>query len=108
MKALLSGVPMVLTPLGRDQPGVSAARAEALGVAIVVPLEQLSVRTLRAAIHEVSTEARYRERGRQVALRLRRTEWNVLACQNVEQFVRRSRAQRSSHGRARMGEDVRP
>ena len=36
MKALWEGRPMVLTPWGRDQPGV-AARAHALGVAEIVP-----------------------------------------------------------------------
>jgi Glycosyltransferase family 28 C-terminal domain len=36
MRALRHGVPMVLVPWGRDQPGV-AARAEALGVAALVP-----------------------------------------------------------------------
>jgi UDP:flavonoid glycosyltransferase YjiC (YdhE family) len=36
MKALWEGRPMVLMPWGRDQPGV-AARAQALGVAAVVP-----------------------------------------------------------------------
>jgi len=35
MKALYHGVPMILVPWGRDQPGV-AARAEALGVATVI------------------------------------------------------------------------
>jgi UDP:flavonoid glycosyltransferase YjiC (YdhE family) len=38
MKAIRYGVPMVLVPWGRGQPGV-AARADALGVAAVVPRE---------------------------------------------------------------------
>jgi UDP:flavonoid glycosyltransferase YjiC (YdhE family) len=49
MKALWYGRPMVLVPWGRDQPGV-AARAEALGVAQVVPREEASADRLRAAI----------------------------------------------------------
>ena len=48
-KALQFGVPMVLVPWDRDQPGV-AARAEALGVARVVARDALTPKTLAAAI----------------------------------------------------------
>ena len=49
MKALWHGRPMVLIPWNRDQPGV-AARAEALGVAEVVPCEQATPETIGAAV----------------------------------------------------------
>ena len=49
MKALWHGRPMVLVPWGRDQPGV-AARAEALGVARIVPRESCTGKALTAAI----------------------------------------------------------
>lgn len=49
MKALWHGVPMVLVPWGRDQPGV-AARAERLGVAIVLQRQETSADSLGAAI----------------------------------------------------------
>jgi len=49
MKALWYGRPMVLVPWGRDQPGV-AARAEALGVAKVVPRDEADVDSLAAAV----------------------------------------------------------
>jgi len=49
MKALWQGRPMVLIPWGRDQPGV-AARAQALGVAEVVPCAQATAETIRAAV----------------------------------------------------------
>src|SRR5438309_10526716 len=49
MKALWHATPMVLVPWGRDQPGV-AARAQALGVAEVVPCAQATAETIRAAV----------------------------------------------------------
>jgi UDP:flavonoid glycosyltransferase YjiC (YdhE family) len=49
MKALWHGRPMVLVPWGRDQPGV-AARAEALGVARIVPRESSTAEALADAI----------------------------------------------------------
>ena len=70
MKALWHGRPMVLVPWGRDQPGV-AARAEALGVARIVPRELATGEALAAAIdstlqdqtmHEAATDHRHRLR----------------------------------------------
>ncbi len=49
MKALWGGVPMVLVPWTRDQPGV-AARAECLGVAKVVRRQELSEESLRQTV----------------------------------------------------------
>src|SRR2546430_1453640 len=54
MKALWQGRPMVLIPWGRDQPGV-AARAEALGVAEVVPCAEASAETIGAAVRRSLT-----------------------------------------------------
>ena len=51
MKAIYHGVPMVLVPWGRDQPGV-AARADKLGVAQIVEREDLNKESLERAIHE--------------------------------------------------------
>ncbi|MEO8284980.1 MAG: nucleotide disphospho-sugar-binding domain-containing protein [Chloroflexota bacterium] len=70
MKSLLYGVPMVLVPWSRDQFGV-AARAEALGAAVVVPRESLSVHTMAEAIDLVLHEPRYRWAAEAEARRLR-------------------------------------
>jgi UDP:flavonoid glycosyltransferase YjiC (YdhE family) len=51
MKALWQGKPMVLIPWGRDQPGV-AARAQALGVAEVVPRAEATAETIGAAVRK--------------------------------------------------------
>jgi UDP:flavonoid glycosyltransferase YjiC (YdhE family) len=69
-KALYFGVPMVLVPWGRDQPGV-AARAEALGVAHVVEPDALTPGTLAGAIRAVLENPSYRERAGYHGERLR-------------------------------------
>lgn len=58
MKSLLYGVPMVLVPWSRDQFGV-AARAESMGVALVVPKETLTTHVMAEAIHTVLNNPEY-------------------------------------------------
>lgn len=85
MKALLHGVPMVLIPWGRDQPGV-AARAEHLGVAKVVAREQLTEERLADAIQFVLADQRIRETVSDTAGRLRTQNPVVAACELLEQI----------------------
>jgi UDP:flavonoid glycosyltransferase YjiC (YdhE family) len=73
MKALWHGRPMVLVPWGRDQPGV-AARAAALGTAVVVPREQADESTLRAAIEQVRGGPEFATRASEHGARLRATD----------------------------------
>jgi UDP:flavonoid glycosyltransferase YjiC (YdhE family) len=84
MKGLWSGVPMVLVPWGRDQPGV-AARAGRLGVARIVEPSQLE--TIGSAIDEVLDDAAYRLAAREHGRRLRATDPITRACDLVEQSV---------------------
>jgi UDP:flavonoid glycosyltransferase YjiC (YdhE family) len=65
-KCLRYGVPMVLMPWDADQPGV-AARAEAIGVARVVPRSQVTPEAVTEAVGEVLDTDRYRERAAEVA-----------------------------------------
>ena len=83
MKALWHGVPMVLVPWGRDQPGV-AARARRLGVAIVIPREGLGADAVAAAVTEVTTNPAYREAARRHSARLRLTDPVAVACEALE------------------------
>jgi UDP:flavonoid glycosyltransferase YjiC (YdhE family) len=83
MKALWYGVPMVLVPWGRDQPGV-AARAEHLGVARVVGCEQLSVDLLSEAITQVLEDRRYHERAQAISRRLQAQAPVATACGLIE------------------------
>jgi UDP:flavonoid glycosyltransferase YjiC (YdhE family) len=73
MKALWNGKPMVLIPWGRDQPGV-AARAQALGVAEVVPRTSATVESIGTAINQVLGSNSMRERAVSYSARLRATD----------------------------------
>jgi UDP:flavonoid glycosyltransferase YjiC (YdhE family) len=86
MKALWNGRPMVLVPWGRDQPGV-AARAEALGVAAVVPPLSVSADGLGAAIDAVIGDEAMRDRAEHHAKRLRATDPPTLAADVLETLV---------------------
>jgi UDP:flavonoid glycosyltransferase YjiC (YdhE family) len=86
MKALWLGKPMVLIPWGRDQPGV-AARAEALGVAEVVPCEYATADTIRSAAKRVLASE---EIGRHAAMhsaRLRATDPPATAAAQLESLL---------------------
>ena len=85
-KALRFGVPMVLVPWDRDQPGV-AARAEALGVAKVVPRSDLSPESLGGAIREVLGTPSYRESARLHGERIRSYDSAALVCEKIEAFL---------------------
>ncbi len=87
MKAMWHGVPMVLVPWGRDQPGV-AARAAMLGVARVVQRESLSERTMSAAVDRVLDDERFRAAARAASSRLSQQEPVARACELVEVLSR--------------------
>jgi UDP:flavonoid glycosyltransferase YjiC (YdhE family) len=84
-KALYFGVPMVLIPWDRDQPGV-AARAEALGVARVVRRQELSAERLSAAIQDVLTDTDLKERAALHGRRLRAQDARATACNLIEEM----------------------
>lgn len=85
MKALWHGRPMVLVPWGRDQPGV-AARAEALGVAEVVPCE-LAAATLPSAVERVMGSAGMAAAAAAHSERLRATDPPGLAASLLESLL---------------------
>jgi len=86
MKALWHGKPMVLIPWGRDQPGV-AARAQALGVAEVVPRAAANTESIATAIDRVLGNEGMRERAASHSARLRVTDPPGTAAQRLEQLV---------------------
>src|SRR5262249_59417720 len=88
-KALYFGVPMVLVPWDRDQPGV-AARAEALGVAHVVQRNKLTPETLAQAIRNVLESASYGEQAIRHGQRIRSTSASQPVVHFIEQFMSRS------------------
>ena len=86
LKALYYGVPMVLVPWGRDQPGV-AARAEALGVATVIPREGLSEVRLAEAVTAVLGTPQYRVEVQRHSKRLQSQNPVGVACQAIETLL---------------------
>jgi len=86
MAGLRHGVPMVLVPWGRDQPGV-AARAEAMGVAEVVPRSDCTQERLAEAISRVLNNVRYAEVARQASARLCAERPAERACLQLEQLL---------------------
>jgi UDP:flavonoid glycosyltransferase YjiC (YdhE family) len=86
MKALYHGVPMVLVPWERDQPGV-AARAEALGVATVVRRDDCDEVSVDQAVHRILEEPCYTEKVHAISRRLQVEDAVTLACSHVESLV---------------------
>ena len=82
-KALYNGVPMVLVPWGRDQPGV-AVRAERLGVARVVSRAAATADSVRQAVEAVLHEPAYRTTADSISARLKETDGVAVACQIVQ------------------------
>jgi MGT family glycosyltransferase len=85
-KALYYGVPMVLVPWGRDQPGV-ASRAAALGVAEVVARQDIAEQRLSAAIHRVLGSPRYQEIAARIARNLQAQDPVALARARIEELL---------------------
>ena len=71
MKGMHHGVPMVLIPWDRDQPGV-AARAQALGIAEVIQRADASSLRVAEAIGSVLGELRFAKAAALHAARLQR------------------------------------
>jgi UDP:flavonoid glycosyltransferase YjiC (YdhE family) len=86
MKCLYHGVPMVLVPWARDQFGV-AARAEALGVAVVVLREDCSDRELATAVNRVLEDKRYLRRASQISRRLATETPEECGCRHIEELM---------------------
>jgi UDP:flavonoid glycosyltransferase YjiC (YdhE family) len=85
-KALYYGVPMVLVPWGRDQPGV-AARAAALGVAEVIARQDFTAQRLSTAIQRVLGTPRYQEMAARIAGRLQAQDPVALARARIEALL---------------------
>lgn len=85
-KSMHFGVPMVLVPWDRDQPGVSA-RAVRLGVAVRVTRAARSVSALLGAIEAVIEDDGYRARCQARSIALRNLDPVGEACRAIERHV---------------------
>jgi MGT family glycosyltransferase len=88
IKALWYGVPMVLAPWDRDQPGV-AHRAARLGAAIVVARSDLTAERLRAALLQGLSDPAVHAAAARHGARLRATDPTATACRILEDIPER-------------------
>ena len=89
IKALAAGVPLVVAPLGRDQPD-NAARVVHAGAGLRVR-KSASVGTLREAIGQVVDDHRYRAAAARMAALLAAERDDGLAVDELERVASRSR-----------------
>lgn len=86
MKSLYHGVPMVLVPWARDQFGV-AARAEGLGVAVVVHREECSDERLLVAVNQIFDDQRYTQKASAICKRMVNETPAQSACRHIEELI---------------------
>jgi MGT family glycosyltransferase len=86
LETLHEGVPMVMIPLGNDQPGV-AARVAARGAGIVVPRKKLSADRLRRAVQLVLDEPSHRERAQELGRKMREIDGPAMAAEIIERAL---------------------
>lgn len=86
LESLSEGVPMVLIPLGNDQPGV-AARVVARGAGKVVPRRKLNANSLKAAVQTVSSDVRFRESAGRLRDAIRRVDGLEMAADIIEHVL---------------------
>jgi UDP:flavonoid glycosyltransferase YjiC (YdhE family) len=84
-KALYYGVPMVLVPWDRDQPGV-ADRALDMGIARVIRRDEVSLSTVREAVEDVLDNPRYAQIAKEASERLKATDSVDVACQLLNEL----------------------
>jgi MGT family glycosyltransferase len=85
MKALSAGVPLVVVPLGRDQPD-NAARVAYAGAGVRLR-KNASVRALRLATARVIDDSRYRAAAGRIASRLAAERDDGLVVDELEQIA---------------------
>jgi UDP:flavonoid glycosyltransferase YjiC (YdhE family) len=90
MKALIAGVPLVLVPLGRDQPD-NAGRVVHVGAGIRLR-KNASVSALRVAIGRVIEDPRYLAAAQRMAAQLARERDDNRVVDELEQVAARGPA----------------
>lgn len=86
LKAMAAGIPMIIVPLGRDQPGV-ARRAKQLGSAIIISDKTCNRRTLVAAITELETNSQYARNAEAYAAKLRNSHVSADGYLRLRTFI---------------------
>jgi MGT family glycosyltransferase len=101
MKALIAGVPLVVVPLGRDQPD-NAARVVYAGAGVRAR-KNARVSAVRAATARVMEDPRYRAAAGRMASRLAAERDDDLVVNQLEQVARGARAASAGRGTAAPG-----
>jgi len=83
LESMRAGVPMVMLPVGNDQPGV-AARVHHAGAGISLGSSKVSAPQIRTALQAVLSEPRYGERARAIAAEMAKVDSLELACTLIE------------------------
>jgi UDP:flavonoid glycosyltransferase YjiC (YdhE family) len=84
-KAMLTGVPLIIVPWGRDQPGV-ASRAVRMGVARMIPKGALNVKRMREVVEEVLEDRSLCAAARTRAVTLSLLKSVATACRAIEEL----------------------
>jgi MGT family glycosyltransferase len=90
LKALIAGVPLIVVPLGRDQPD-NAGRVVHAGAGIRLR-KNATVTALQAAVSQVTEDPRYRAAARHMAARLASERDDNRAVDELEQVAARGPA----------------
>jgi UDP:flavonoid glycosyltransferase YjiC (YdhE family) len=86
LESLAEGVPLVMLPLGNDQPGV-AARVAAKGAGVVVARQRLSASRLRDAVQRVLEQPRYRDAAGTLRDAMARVDGLAVAADVIEEAL---------------------
>jgi MGT family glycosyltransferase len=91
LESLAQGVPMVAIPVTNDQPGV-AARIAFVRAGVVVPLKELTVEKLRAAVDKVMSDSSYGESARRLQQAIQKTDGLSRAADIIEAALAKAAA----------------
>jgi MGT family glycosyltransferase len=83
LESLSEGIPMVVMPLGNDQPGV-AARVDAHGVGTVLSSHPVRAEKLRKAVKAVLEDGKYRAAARKMQLAMSQVDGLDVAADMIE------------------------
>ncbi|MGQ9864799.1 MAG: glycosyltransferase [Pseudanabaenaceae cyanobacterium] len=86
LECLTRGLPMVVLPITNDQPGVAARVAHA-GAGVSLPVNQLRVPTLRAALSQVLTDPAYRQNAQRLQRDIQQAGGLTRAADLLEQHL---------------------
>jgi zeaxanthin glucosyltransferase len=95
MQSLMFGVPMVAIPITHDQPGI-AARVRRSGAGESIPIRDLTVPRLRAALKRVMKDPTYRMRATEISTSIQAAGGVERAVAIVEEALARGECRKNA------------